>query len=278
MPELPEVETVVRKVRPGLIGRRIVRFESLWPRQCTPSAKQIHAAICRKKIESVARRAKFIVINFSDGGHLLIHLRMSGRLEWADDLPQRPSHVRATFKLDNGREILFDDARKFGRIIYAANIAAATADLGIEPLESQFTPEWLLAGLRRRSRALKPLLLDQSFIAGLGNIYVDESLFRSGLHPAAKSDRLRADAVHRLHAAIRDVLAHAIERNGTSFDWIYPGGQMQDDLAVYGRTGRPCPRCRTPITTFRIAQRGTHICPKCQPKPRLPRTRTPASI
>lgn len=262
----------MRKVRPGLLGRRIVRFESTWPRQCTPSAETIRGAVRRKAIESVSRRAKYIVITLAGGGHLLIHLRMSGRLEWADELPDRPRHVRATFKLDDGRELLFDDSRKFGRIIFANDLAAATADLGIEPLEAQFTPDWLVEGLQKRSRTLKPLLLDQSFIAGLGNIYADESLFRSGLHPTTQSDRVRPDDARRLHAAIRDVLTQAIERNGTTFDWIYPGGEMQNDLAVYGRTGEPCPRCRTPIIATRIGQRGTHICPKCQPKPRRTKT------
>lgn len=214
---------------------------------------------------------------------------MSGRLEWAAESVrsftspaegrryraerQRPSHVRATWKLDDGSRLAFCDPRKFGRILYVRDLRAATAKLGPEPLARGFTVATLDRLLRGRRRQLKPLLLDQSAIAGLGNIYTDEALFRAGLHPTLRSDRVTRGGIVRLHRAIRQVLRLAIRHHGTSFDWAYPGGWMQDRLMVYGRAGQPCRRCRTAIVSLRIGQRGTHICPRCQPGPRPGRTR-----
>jgi formamidopyrimidine-DNA glycosylase len=190
---------------------------------------------------------------------------MSGRLEWAAD-PEKGKHrhIRATFELDDGNRLLFCDARKFGKIIYASDFAAATRHLGVEPLERSFTSAALANLLGNRSRQLKPLLLDQSVVAGLGNIYADEALFEARLHPASRSDGLTRAQVKSLRNAIRAVLRKGIEHNGTSIDWIYPEGGMERHLKAYGRTGLPCERCRTPIEALRIAQRGTHICPKCQ--------------
>lgn len=268
MPELPEVESVVRRLAPLLRGRRIGAFESLWPRQCTPSAPAIRRAIVGRRVEGVTRRAKFVVMALDDRSWLLVHLRMSGRLELAAhgdaEFSAQLRHVRARFPLDDGSTLLFDDARKFGRIAHTRDLVAATRHLGIEPLGDEFTIDWLLRGLRDRSRQLKPLLLDQAFVAGLGNIYVDESLHRARLHPLTPSDRVRREQAAALHASIRAVLSAAIERNGTSFDWIYPDGQMQDHLLVYGRAGEACKTCRTAIVALRIGQRGTHVCPECQ--------------
>jgi len=267
MPELPEVETIVRDCRPHLEGRRIVAFHSHWPKNTVPSLPQVRRALVGQVITRVSRRAKFIVLHLADGGALLVHLRMSGRLEWADECTDL-RHVRAQWDLDNGRRLLFCDARKFGRLLYTRDLAAATADLGPEPLERGFTAAVLGEVLLRRRRQLKPLLLDQSAIAGLGNIYTDESLFRAGLHPQTPSDQLSTEQITRLHAAIRDVLRLAIRKHGTSIDWIYPGGWMQKSLAVYGRVGEPCRQCGTPILGLRIGQRGTHVCPTCQRPPR----------
>jgi formamidopyrimidine-DNA glycosylase len=191
---------------------------------------------------------------------------MSGRFEWAANHAQEPPHVRTTWHLDDGNRLLLCDARKFGRIICAPDLAAVTANLGVEPLGRGFTAARLAKELHKRGRQLKPLLLDQSVIAGLGNIYADESLFRAGLHPTTRSNRLDDRQVAALREAIRAVLREAIRYRGTSFDWIYPSGQMQGRLLVYGRTGEPCPRCNTPIERLRVAQRGTHICPRCQPR------------
>ena len=264
MPELPEVETIVRNCRPRLEGRRIVTFTSRWAKQVSPSAAQVRRALVNRTIMQLTRRAKFIVFHLDDGGRLLVHLRMSGRFEWASDHARLPAHIRATWDLDDGGRLLFCDARKFGRIIYTRDLAAATASLGPEPLERAFTPAVLKQILHRRRRQLKPLLLDQTVIAGLGNIYTDEALFRAGLHPAMRSHRLNDEQVRGLHTAIRAVLRLAIRHHGTSIDWIYPGGWMQERLQVYGRAGEPCRRCGTSIVALRLAQRGTHICPKCQ--------------
>jgi formamidopyrimidine-DNA glycosylase len=282
MPELPEVHTIVRALRPRLVGRRVVGFESRWPPQAMPDVRTVRDGIVDRAIRDLTRRGKFIVFSLNDGGFLLVHLRMSGRLEWSlprADPPSRatepsparepsravePPHVRAVWKLDDGRRLLLCDARKFGRIVYTRDLQAATSGLGAEPLSPAFTPLRLARLLHARARQLKPLLLDQSVIAGLGNIYTDEALFRAGLHPATRSDRLRTEQIATLHGAIRQVLRAAIRRNGTSFDWIYPGGRMQDHLLVYGRAGEPCRRCGATIRAIRVAQRGTHVCPRCQ--------------
>jgi formamidopyrimidine-DNA glycosylase len=274
MPELPEVETIVRTYRPHVVGRRVRAFTSHWPRNTVPSAARVREAIVGRTITTLTRRAKFIVFELDDGGHLLVHLRMSGRFEWAAECDGPPRHVRAAWKFDDGRRLLFCDARKFGRIVYTRDLAAATADLGPEPLARGFTADTLGRVLQHRHRQLKPLLLDQSVIAGLGNIYADEALHRAGLHPLLRSDHLNTDDIRRLHEAIRHVLRQAIRCHGTSIDWIYPGGWMQRRLQVYGRTGEPCRRCGTPIEALRVAQRGTHVCPTCQP---LRRRRKPKS-
>lgn len=272
MPELPEVETIVRAQRARLQGRRISAFDSRWARNTTPSVAAVRRAILGRTITELTRRGKLIVFRLDDGGHLLVHLRMSGRFAWAGNSLDRPQHVRASWRLDDGSRLLLCDARKFGRISFTRDFAAATSDLGPEPLDAGFTAAALGEVLRRRRRQLKPLLLDQRAIAGLGNIYADEALFLAGLHPLARSHELSDEQVRRLHRSIRRVLREAIRRQGTTIDWIYPGGQMQDHLRVYGRGGRPCVRCGTPIAAFRVAQRGTHICPNCQPL--NPRART----
>ncbi len=267
MPELPEVETIVRHCRPCVEGRRIVRFETTWAKNTLPSAAGVRRDLAGRTITALSRRAKFIVFELDDRAHLLVHLRMSGRFEWANGTPE-PLHIRAWWELDSGARLLFCDARKFGRIIHTRDLAAATADLGPEPLDRRFTPAKLAEILRSRRRRLKPLLLDQTAIAGLGNIYTDEALFRAGLHPLRASHRLSDAEITRLHGAIRDILRLAIRNHGTTIDWIYPGGWMQRRLQVYGRAGEPCRRCGTLVMALRVGQRGTHVCPHCQPRKR----------
>lgn len=302
MPELPEVETIVRANRDALVGRRIVRFVSHWPRQVSPGVARVQRALRGRTITALFRRAKFIGFELDDGGRLFVHLRMSGSFGWADRARsaaratargtaragdartraagapapsasgdsarvagERAEHVRAFWELDDGRRLLFFDARKFGRIIFTRDPHEVTGKLGVEPLDSTFTPAALAGRLRARRRSLKPLLLDQAVIAGLGNIYTDEALHRAGLHPLLASDALDDHAIRRLHGAIRSVLREGIRRNGTTLDWIYPSGRMQDYLRVYGRTGQACTTCGGAIVALRVAQRGTHICPRCQP-------------
>jgi formamidopyrimidine-DNA glycosylase len=277
MPELPEVETIVRHYRPRLERRRITRYVSRWAKQAEPSVAGVRRGIVGKRIKRLWRRGKYIVAELDDGftsgsrnagrcGYLLIHLRMSGRFEWAANAEKgRRRHVRALFELDDGSRLLFCDARKFGKVIYTTDLGATTGHLGVEPLDRRFTAVAFEKLLRGRSRQLKPLLLDQSIVAGLGNIYVDEALFQAGLHPLTRSDELTPTQLRRLRNAIRTVLRKAIRHCGTSFDAVYPSGGMERHLKVYGRAGLPCKRCKTPIERLHAAQRGTHVCPKCQP-------------
>ena len=265
MPELPEVETIVRKFRPRVEGRTIRAFRSLWRRQVQPSLAMFRRRVTGKRVERLWRRGKFIVADLAPGGHFLIHLRMSGRLEWPAAGEAEPRRLRAVWDFEDGARLWFVDARKFGRIVYTENLAPLTNALGPEPLDASFTCARLAALLAARRRRLKPLLLDQATLAGLGNIYVDEALFRARLHPLRRSDQLAPDEVGALRRAIRSTLREAIRRNGTSLDWIYPSGRMQDYLRVYGRDGAPCVECGGPIEALRVGQRGTHICPRCQP-------------
>jgi formamidopyrimidine-DNA glycosylase len=160
--------------------------------------------------------------------------------------------------------LAFNDTRKFGRVWLTSEPDLVTGRLGPEPLSEDFTPKWLSEALRKRHRQLKPLLLDQTFVAGLGNIYTDESLHRARLHPLALSDSVSTRKAERLHAAIQATLEEGIRRNGASFDWVYRGGDFQNYFRVYDREGKPCPVCGTPIQRLVVGQRGTHICPHCQ--------------
>lgn len=266
MPELPEVETVVRFVRDRVEGRKIRDFRSRWAKNTTPSPTKVRNALTGRRVEKLSRRGKHIIWHLDDGTFLGVHLRMSGRFEWrGEDAPNR--FARAWWDLDSGDRLLFCDARKFGTIRHAATIDDITGPLGVEPLSRQFTVARLRNALQATKRVLKPTLLDQRHIAGLGNIYVDEALFAAGLHPERPAADLKNDELTRLHRAIRDVLRAGIRNNGASIDWVYPGGSMQDAFKVYGRTDAPCKRCEAPIVALRVAQRGTHICPACQPAP-----------
>ena len=274
MPELPEVETVVRLVRPRVVGRTVTGVEVAWPRTLDGLApREFERAVVGARITSAWRRAKFFVFDLEregeTAGWLVGHLRMTGRLT-----VERPGETpdpwrKVSLALDDGGILRFLDVRKFGRFTFTSDLARSLGELGPEPLSEDFTADWLGTALRERRRLLKPLLLDQTFLAGLGNIYVDESLHRAGLHPLARSDRIAEGKVERLHAEIRAVLAAAIAREGSSFDDFYrtPEGQpgsYQDQFLVYGRAGEPCRTCGTPIVRFVVGQRGTHVCEKCQ--------------
>jgi formamidopyrimidine-DNA glycosylase len=276
VPELPEVETIVRQLRPQLVGRRIVSASVSWPRSiASPSARAFCTRIAGDRIESVWRRAKYFVFSLESGRHVVGHLRMSGRL-YVGDL-QAPDYLRVSFALDDGNHLAFVDVRKFGRLALVDDVEAFLPDIGPEPLGPELTPAWMRRELRTRRRQLKPLLLDQSFLAGLGNIYVDESLHRAGLHPLRRSDRVPGAQAEVLATCIREVLGGAVNAEGSSFDTFYrtPEGQpgaYQDEFLVYGRDGKPCRSCGTIITKLFVAQRGTHVCRRCQPVPR-PRRR-----
>lgn len=271
MPELPEVETVVRSIRPRLEGRTIRSARVHWRR--TVGNRDFEARVTGTRIVRVWRRAKYFVLDLERGGvsagAIVGHLRMTGRVHVEPRAFDPGPHKKVELALDDRRVLHFVDVRKFGRFRHEPHPARVLAGLGPEPLSDAFTADWLHAALRSRRRQLKPLLLDQTFVAGLGNIYVDEALHRSGLHPLARSERIAAAAAARLCDAIRAVLAGAIENEGSSFDTFYRTpegnpGRFQSEFQVYGRTDEPCRTCGTPIRRIVVGQRGTHFCPRCQ--------------
>lgn len=282
MPELPEVETVARLLRPKLVGRKLGASEVRWRRTLGGTAPGAFAAgIEGLRVRSVERRAKWILVELSrlrrPAGWLCVHLRMTGRLS-VDRAEEEPGPwERLRIALDDGRVLRFVDPRKFGRVRFVREPVQALGELGPEPLGPEFTAARFAAGLRARRRLLKPLLLDQTFLAGLGNIYVDESLHRAGLHPLARAERVTSAQAARLWREIRAVLEEAIAREGSSFDTFYrtpegKPGSYQDRFQVYGRTGEPCLTCGAPIRYLVVGQRGTHVCPRCQPRPRQRRS------
>ena len=189
---------------------------------------------------------------------------MTGDLFTRNSTIRPERHDRLIIKLTGNRSLVFNDTRKFGRVWLTADSQDVLGKLGPEPLSRDFTPEWLYTSLQRRHRQLKPLLLDQTFLAGLGNIYTDETLHIAKLHPLAISDSVSRQQARALYEAIRRVLKEGIKRNGASIDWAYRGGEFQNHFRVYDRDGEPCMVCGTPIQKLVIGQRGTHICPKCQ--------------
>lgn len=270
MPELPEVETVCRFLRvgkpgqPAIIGHQIQGAMLLWDRTIAePKPDLFSQRIIGQTIESIDRRGKFIKIMLSNGV-LLVHLRMSGDLFTVNSSYEVRPHDRLKLALDDDVNLIFEDTRKFGRVWLVDDPERILGDLGPEPLSEDFTPEWLYTGLQARQRQLKPLLLDQHFIAGLGNIYTDEALFLAGLHPLSISNSLTYQHAESLWSAIQQTLTAAIQRNGTSIDWIYRGGDYQRFLMVYQRTGKPCKVCSKPIERIVLGQRSTHICSNCQ--------------
>jgi len=264
MPELPEVETIARKLEPDLVGKTIKEADLRWSRTLAmPSPKRFKEQIKGQRIREVTRRAKYLVLRLSDFD-LLVHLRMTGDLFIRNSTFQPEKHDRLIIKLTGNRSLVFNDTRKFGRVWLTADSQDVLGRLGPEPLSRDFTPEWLYTSLQRRHRQLKPLLLDQTFLAGLGNIYTDETLHIAKLHPLEMSDLVSRQQARALYKAIRRVLKEGIKRNGASIDWAYRGGEFQNYFRVYDRDGEPCIVCGTQIQKLVIGQRGTHICPKCQ--------------
>jgi formamidopyrimidine-DNA glycosylase len=258
VPELPEVETIVRSLAPRLRNRRILEARGYSKFVCP---EPIDGRLDGRTIRSVERRGKFIVCEL-DSGWLSIHLGMTGKLL----IGGAPGpYTRAVFTLDDG-VLVYDDVRHFGRIEWSERLPARIAKLGPEPLELGW--EEFRAALRARKTRLKPLLLNQRFLRGMGNIYVDEALFRARLHPKAIASRLSAARARRLFDAIREVLALAIQSRGSSVsDYVDAEGRrggFQLLHEVYGKEGEPCPNCGFPIRRIVVAQRGTHYCPDCQ--------------
>jgi len=264
MPELPEVETIVRSLRPQLIGKKIIEADVRWARTIAlPSVKKFKDQIREQKIIEVSRRAKFLNIQLNTC-NLIIHLRMSGDLTIKQGKIKVEKHDRLILKLTDNSSLIFNDTRKFGRVWLTDHVEKVFGKLGPEPLSDDFTSHWLFESLRNRHRQLKPLLLDQTFLAGLGNIYTDEAMHMAKLHPLALSDSVNAKQAARLHHAVQTILQEGIRRNGASIDWVYRGGEFQNHFRVYGREGEECPVCGTRIKKIFVGQRGTHFCPNCQ--------------
>lgn len=272
MPELPEVETVARELReggrsrgPSVVGKTIARVTVRWPRHIArPSPAEAQARLPGQVVRDVARRGKYVVFQLSRDA-LLVHLKMSGDLTVAAAGAPPDPHAHTIFHFADGWELRFSDTRKFGKVFVAAQAEDVTGALGPEPLDPAFTARRFAVRLAGRKRQLKPLLLDQTFLAGVGNIYADEALHLAGLHPLRRSDTLTPDEARRLWAAIRRALRAGLRHNGASIDWAYRGGGFQNYFRVYGREGEPCPRCGGPIRRIVVGQRGTHFCPRCQP-------------
>jgi formamidopyrimidine-DNA glycosylase len=273
MPELPEVETIRADLARHVVGRRFSGAEVLWEGSVDRPAPQAFApALAGRQIAQVDRRGKYLLFRLDGGAALVVHLRMTGRLRWRPPGAPRDRHLRALLFLDQGQELHFEDQRKFGRLYLVEGedaLAQVLAKVGPEPLADSFSRDGLRALLERRRGVLKPLLMDQRFLAGLGNIYVDEALFRARLHPLRRSETLTPAEITRLYEGIVAALRQGIANRGTTLaayrDAWGTAGLNQDRLLVFRRQGQPCPRCGAPLLRIRVAGRGTHLCAHCQP-------------
>jgi formamidopyrimidine-DNA glycosylase len=274
VPELPEVETVRRQLEPVLVGRRFERVEIDDPRLVRPfEPVAVAAELEGERVAEVGRRGKYLIFRFDSGRVLLVHLRMTGSFRHRrNGTGEDDPHRRAVVRLDDGSDVAYRDVRRFGTwlLVEPDELEPYLAErLGEEPLLAGFTPARLARRLAARRAPIKAALLDQRTLAGLGNIYVDEALWRARIHPKRPAGALDANDVRRLHGAIRRVLEAAIERSGSTLrDYSTPRGRrgsMQREFKVYGRTDKPCDRCGTPIEKTRAGGRGTWYCPYCQP-------------
>jgi formamidopyrimidine-DNA glycosylase len=273
MPELPEVETVRRRLAPLLEGRRLERVEIADPRLTRPydpfeTARELEG----ERIVQLDRRGKYLIVRFESGRALLIHLRMTGSLRHAASgtLPDDP-HRRAVVKLDDGSDVAYRDVRRFGTwlLLEPADVDRyLETKVGPEPLARSYRASTLAERLAGRRAPIKAALLDQRTVAGVGNIYADEALWRARVHPLTPAGELTTDEVKEVHSAVRAVLNMGIRRQGSTLrDYQLPDGSSgtaQDRFKVYGRAGEPCARCGTPIDKIRVAGRGTWYCPQCQ--------------
>jgi formamidopyrimidine-DNA glycosylase len=275
MPELPEVETVVRGLREPLIGQVITAaiFPQEPGRMINIDPQQLQKRIAGQRINTITRRAKYLLFKL-DADTLIVHLKMTGHLYVLP--PDEPNPydrwMRVRFPLDNGQELRFSDSRKFGRVYLCSDPTEVLPDLGPEPLEDDFTLDVFRERLRGRKGILKSLLLNQAFVAGVGNIYADEALHIARLHPLRRADSLSKDEIKRLYQGIRQALADGVRHEGASINWYRKPdgsrGESQNHLRVYREhrnMSQPCPVCGGPITKIWVGQRGTHFCPNCQP-------------
>jgi formamidopyrimidine-DNA glycosylase len=287
MPELPEVETVCRQLEPELEGRRIESLEVLDPRWCRPAQPaELEATVSGRTIESLRRRGKYLLLGLDGERTLVMHLRMTGNLVLVDgedkldpsegmrlyegERSTSERHLRARFVLDDGQELWFTDPRRFGEacLVDASGLESRFERLGVEPLSAEFTPEALGGIAAGRTAPLKSFLLDQKGIAGVGNIYADEALFRARLHPLSPAGSMKPEHLEALRDAVIAALEAGIDGGGASIDDYRDGrgekGRMQDEFLVHTREGEPCPRCEGTIERIVVSGRSTYFCPSCQ--------------
>ena len=288
MPELPEVETVCRQLEPELEGRRIESLEVLDPRWCRPMPPvELESTVSGRTIERLGRRGKYLLLGLDGGQTLVMHLRMTGNLvlvEGGDKLDPSEGmrlyegerstserHLRARFVLDDGRQVWFTDPRRFGEALLLDDASLDThfaSRLGIEPFSDAFTPAALGEIAAGRTVPLKSFLLDQKGIAGVGNIYADEALFRARLHPLSPAGSMKPEHLEALCDAVVVALEAGIDGGGASIDDYRDGrgekGRMQDEFLVHTREGEPCPRCDGTVERIVVSGRSTYFCPACQ--------------
>jgi formamidopyrimidine-DNA glycosylase len=273
LPELPEVESVRTRLEPLLTGRRFERVEIHDTRLVRPyEPAEVAAELEGERVAAVERRGKYLIVRFDSGRVLLIHLRMTGSLRHATSGLGDDPHRRAVVRLDNGSDVAYRDVRRFGTwlLLEPGELEPyLAARLGDEPLDALFTAARLGQRLAKRRAPIKAALLDQRTLAGMGNIYVDEALWRARIHPLRPAMSLDKPELRRLHKGIRDSLAVGIARQGSTLrDYALPdgtSGSMQEEFKVYGREGEPCNRCGSPIAKTRVGGRGTWYCSTCQP-------------
>jgi formamidopyrimidine-DNA glycosylase len=279
VPELPEVETIRRQLAPFLEGRRLEGMEVLDPRWCEPAdPRALEDAVAGRLIEQVGRRGKYLILSLEDDVHLVMHLRMTGNLLIGDG-SDPPKHLRVRFTLEDGDQLYFADVRRFGTgdVLLGSDALAEyfASRLGVEPLSPDFTAEALRAQAKGRTQPVKAFLLTQERIAGVGNIYADEALFRAKIHPLRPVGTLKRGQIEELRDAVVATLEAGIDAKGATIDDFRHSdgaeGSFQDRFLVHLREGEPCVRCGTTIKKLRAAGRGTYVCENCQPKPRFRR-------
>ena len=269
MPELPEVETTRRGLVPHLIGRRVLALEVRQPKLRWPIPRTLRTQLPGQRIDGIERRAKYLLVH-TEPGSVLLHLGMSGALRVLPADSPIGAHDHVDWRLDSGRVLRYTDPRRFGCQLWQARGTTheLLAGLGPEPLSDAFDGDVLWTRSRGRSAAVKLFLMDQAIVVGVGNIYASEALFAAGIHPGRAAGAISRERYQRLAAAVKQILAHAIERGGTTLrDFISPDGvpgYFEQELFVYGRTGEPCRVCATPVRASVIGQRSTFHCPRCQ--------------
>lgn len=273
LPELPEVETVKKGLEKLVLGATIKSVDVYWDRIISGSieSSEFKQLLAGEKIIEFDRRGKYIIFRFGQWA-LVSHLRMEGKYEVEESSVSLKKHTHVVFHLTDGRDLRYLDVRKFGRMMLVPLGEEFSKTgirlLGPEPTKEQFDEKTFYRTLQTKKRAIKPLLLDQTIVAGLGNIYVDEALFAAGIHPLRIANSLNETEVSRLHESIIKVLGDAVEAGGTTIrtyqNALGEAGTFQVKLSVYGKKGSPCVRCGTPIEKIKVAQRGTHFCPSCQ--------------